>query len=129
MSIVELSVPESLLVSFVELIPNILGALFLLAFGWLLGRLVQKTLLKIFKKVKIDNRIKIGQKYKFSEIFSVVVKWVIYLLFVQSAAETLEITFLSIYFGQITLILEGVIVLFAIYLIVKYFQKKIKTKN
>jgi len=85
---------------------------------------------KTFKELKLDSYMKLNHGTKLSELFSSVIKWIIYLVFMQSALEVLGIVSLSIYFRQLTSLLGGlvggVIVLFVAYLLGRYLQKQVK---
>ncbi len=126
----ELTVFENLAQSFTNIIPNALGALLLLIFGWLVGRVIHGVLLKVLRKLRIDSYMKLEHGFRISEIFSTVTKWIIYLVFIQSALEVLGIVSLSAYFQQVTSLLGGlvggVVVLLIAYLLAKYLQKEVK---
>ncbi len=125
-----MSVLESLAISFADLVPNILGALLILVFGWLIGRVVHRVLLKILRKLRVDSYMKLEHGFRLSDTLSTVTKWIIYLVFIQSALEVLGIVSLSAYFQQITSLLGGlvggVVVLLIAYLLAKYLQKQVK---
>jgi len=128
---VELSILENLAGSFIGIVPNLIGALFLLVLGWLIGRGVYTVMKKILKKLKIDNYFKMEKGPRLTDIFCSVIKWVIYLAFISSAVEVLGIVSLTLYFQRLlTLILGllgGTVVILVAYLIARYMQKHINS--
>ena len=90
---------------FMTYLPNALGALLLLAAGVVLGRLVAGGLGRILQFAGVDQFLgstglvamlrRTGIKKTVSQIVSSVAFWVIFLLFLISATETLELALLS----------------------------------
>ena len=115
----------------IGIIPNVIAAIILLLVGWLLGRIIGDAVKKVMKKLRIDDYFKITKGVEISNIFSVAVSWIIYLLFVQTALseQILGIPVLSVFFGDIlTLIarlLGGMIIIIVGYIVARYVQKQI----
>jgi len=128
--VAELSILENLAESFVNLVPSLLGALFLLLLGWLIGRVISTVLYKILRKLRTDKYFKLENGPHITGIFSTVVKWIIYLVFISAAVEVMGISSLSVYFnGLLELVMDllgGVIVILVAYLIARYIQKHVK---
>ncbi len=129
--VTEMVALENLANSFLELFPNMIGALFLLVLGWLIGRVVAELLRRLLEKVKVDKHFKIKKDLKTSEITCVVLKWLIYLVFISSAIDVLGVTTLSIYFQRLVSLilglLGGTVVILVSYLIARYLQKQVKS--
>ncbi len=80
-------------------IPGILGAIFLIILGWLVARLIAKIIARLLKAVKFDklvdkmNTIEFVQNLKItispSDIVGKFIFWVVFLLFIVTATETL----------------------------------------
>jgi phosphotransferase system glucose/maltose/N-acetylglucosamine-specific IIC component len=121
---------ENLANSFIRPLPSLLGAILIVLFGWLLGKVVAELLGKGFKKIKMDKYFKIEKGPKVSELFALVIKWLIYLVFMSAAVDVLQIPTLTRYFqdliGLITGLLGGSIVILVSYLIARYLQKQIR---
>ena len=129
----ELTVLENLVGSFATIIPNVIGALFLLVLGWLVGRVAYMVMYKVLRKFKIDAYFKLEKPWRFSETFSVIIKWIIYLAFIQAALDVLGVWTLSQHFEQvialITGMMGGIIVLLVAYLIGRYVQKRLEVSK
>ncbi|NCN39585.1 MAG: hypothetical protein GW914_04360, partial [Candidatus Aenigmarchaeota archaeon] len=128
-----LTVLENLANSFITPLPNILGALILLLIGVVIGKIVGSVLLRILKKFKADGYFKLEKGPKVSEIFSTLVKWIIYLAFISASLNILGIQPLTQYFENlvefIVGILGGTIIIVVAYLIARYFQNQVKTSR
>jgi len=125
----EIWVLNELVRSFITLIPNIIGTVLLLLFGWVIGRILGTLVKKILKKLKMDQYFKLDKGVKLSEIISVVVSWIIYFAFIQAAVQVLGITALSTFFGKLVELvaglLGGVVVILVGYVIARYVQRQL----
>ena len=80
-------------------IPGILGAIFLILLGWLIARLIARLIVKLMKVVKFDKLFENLNSKEFlknlkitvgpSVIVGKFIFWVIFLLFIVTATETL----------------------------------------
>lgn len=90
---------DRFMLSIMDAMPSIIGAFTLLILGWLLARLLSFIVSKVLKKAKIDTLAEKppfseylqqgGVKTKPSDIAKRLVFWVIYLIFIVSAIDTL----------------------------------------
>ena len=101
-------IEESLKASFtlfMTFLPKTLGALMLLGVGVILGKLVKTGIGRLMELVGVDRLLsgtgvlsilqKTGSKRTLSQVVGSVAFWVIFLLFLISATETLELALLS----------------------------------
>jgi len=127
---IPITVLNDFLATVIDKLPNIGAAIILLIIGWVLGKVIGTTIKGILKKVKMDSYFKISKEVKFSALISVIISWVIYLVFIQSAVDVLGITSLIVFFGKvvslITGLLGGIVIITIGYLIAKYVQKEIE---
>jgi len=87
------------LAAFMAGIPRVLGALLILFIGWLIAKAVGSLCAKFFKTVHVDTlaeRINIndflqkaGTRLKASDILGLTLKWVVFLIFINMAADQL----------------------------------------
>ncbi len=113
----------------VTVVPTLVGAFLLLLIGWVLGRVVGRTVFEVLKRFKADDYFRLGKKLGISEIVSVLVAWIIYLAFIGATVEFLEIATLTLFFSNIlnflSGLLGGIVVLVVGYFVAGYVQKKI----
>ena len=86
---------------FAELLPHILSAILILFVGYFISKVLMKIAEKVLKKITFDSISdnvgihealqKIGVKKTSSEIISILVFWLFMLIFIISAAETLQL--------------------------------------
>lgn len=97
--------------NFLTAIPNILGAIIILIIGLIAGKVIGRIVREILLRSKIDEWITEEGKlhFKFSHIFDVILRWVIYLVFIQQAATTLGVAVISEFINSIINILPGLI--------------------
>jgi len=112
-------------------LPNLIGAVILLIIGWLVGTVVGKVIKEILVRFKVDKYVSKGKiALKMSEIFPLVIEWLIYLVFIQAAVEALGtpalVTFVSKLVGFIPGMLEAVIVVVVGYAIAEYVKNEIE---
>ncbi len=120
--------------SFINFLPRLGGAIVLLIIGWVVGSLVGRGVKKILIRYKIDQRIGRGRKpfFRLSEIFPLLISWIIYLVFIQAALseEVLGIPTLAEMVGAIISflpgLLEGVIIVIVGYALAEYIREQIE---
>ena len=118
--------------SFVKFLPNLIGALVLLAIGWLVGSIVGRIVKEIVRRLKLDDLLFKNKKpmFKFSDVFSIIFSWAIYILFIQAAFEVLGIPALVEAFGAILAFIPGlikaIIIVIAGYAIAEYVREKVE---
>ncbi|MBU5690187.1 MAG: hypothetical protein QXM68_03445 [Candidatus Aenigmatarchaeota archaeon] len=95
----------------------------------LLANLVRNAINGLSKKMKLDNKIKIGKKIQFTEIISNFTVFIIYLVFINSAIEIIDIKVLTEYFKLLTdlviNIFAGTLIIILGYVISGYIRRKI----
>lgn len=108
-------------------VPNILGAFLILLIGWILGKVVGRLVYVVSKSLKADEYFKAGKKVKMSEVFSLLVSWIIYLAFIAAAVDMLKITALTLFFTNVLEfladLLGGIVILVLGYVVAGYVQK------
>ncbi|MCX8178764.1 MAG: hypothetical protein N3D75_02975 [Candidatus Aenigmarchaeota archaeon] len=95
----------------------------------LITKITKDFIKKTSKKLKLDNRIKLGSKISFTEILTNFIVFIIYLVFINSAIEVLDIKVLTDYFKSLTTfvinVFSGIVVLVLFYVAAVYLKKKI----
>src|SRR3989344_4181601 len=120
--------------STVTLLPNIVAAVIIVIVGFVIGKLVGTALEEILMRIKIDDYVKVKRaEFKISHIFTMVVKWVIYLVFIQQAAAALQIGVISAFVGEVVSfipnVLTAMVVVAAGYAIGKYIEELISDSD
>lgn len=97
---------------FLSGIPTVLGGLLILLIGWMIAKAVGALCAKGFRAAHVDTlaeRIKVndflqraGTKHKASDILGMVLKWVVFLIFVDMAADQMGL-------GQVSTIINRMI--------------------
>jgi hypothetical protein len=98
-------------------IPVIIAALIILLIGWIIGRVVGGVAKRLFVRANIDRAIGktgagealAGTGMTFSGLFSAVVRWFIYLIFIMAAVSVLNIPVFSNFINQIVLYIPNLI--------------------
>lgn len=76
-------------------LPNILSSLILIAIGVVIGKIVSRIVEEILERSKIENYIFGKRIIGISSIFSLLVGWSIYLIFVKVGLDVLGIEYIS----------------------------------
>lgn len=120
-------------ISFINFLPRLGGAIVLLIIGWVIGSLIGKAIKKIILRYKIDERIiKKGKIFKISEIFPLIISWLIYLVFIQIALseDVLGIAILAEIVKKIVSfipsLLEGVLIVVVGYILAEYIKEHVE---
>jgi len=111
----------------IAFLPNLIGALLVLALGFLVGALFHKITEKILKFFKLNQlfdkfRItamfeKAGHKFSIVSLLASVIYWVIIIVFITVSVEMLGLTQISEFLRNIVFYLPNVIVAIAILVI------------
>lgn len=120
--------------STVTLMPNIVASVIIVLVGLVIGKLVGTALEEILMRTKVDEYVKVKKaEFKISHIFTMVVKWVIYLVFIQQAASALQIGVVSSFVGEIVAfipnVLTAMIVVAAGYAIARYIEELVSNSD
>jgi hypothetical protein len=110
-------------------VPLAIAALILMFIGWIVGKILGKITKGLLKRVKADRYFKFGRGFEISNIFGLIVSWIIYLAFIQAAVQILGIQALTDFVGQILSfvprLLEGMIIIIVGYVLAKYVQGQV----
>ena len=118
----------------ISIVPNIIAAIIIVLVGFVIGKLVGTALEEILMRTKVDDYVKVKKaEFKVSHIFTVVVKWVVYLVFIQQAASALQVTVVSSFVGEIVgfipNVLTAMVVVAAGYAIGKYVEELVSDSD
>jgi len=96
---------QSLLQDIVSFIPNLLGAILIIFIGWIIARIIRKTLQKVLKAIgldkigdqieKIDFVRKSGVQIKPSKVFASMVYYLLMLIFIVAGTDVLGMPAIS----------------------------------
>lgn len=117
--------------SFVEFFPNLLGAVILLLLGLFIGKIVGGVVKRLLIKLRVDRLVFAARAVRLSDIFSTIIRWVIYLAFIWAAVETLGIVALTEIMRGIVLqflpgILWGIVILVVGYVVAEYVKNLVE---
>ncbi|MFH1424204.1 MAG: hypothetical protein ABIG20_00820 [archaeon] len=113
--------------AFAASLPGIIAATILLIVGFIIGKIVGAAVKEVLLKANIDRHIELKrEELKLSNFFSELVKWIIYLLFIQQAALSMGIMAVAAAFGALLAFLpsvvEAVIVVAVGYVLARYIE-------
>ena len=119
--------------STLNILPNVIAAIILLLVGWALGKVIGRVVKEVLRRLRLDRYFKFGEAFKVSEIFSIAIAWIIYLVFIKAAVGTLGIAALDEFVGNVLAfipkILGAMIIILVGYVIAEYVQREVtKTK-
>lgn len=114
-------------------VPQIIGALLILLIGWLIAKLVKRIFVKLLKLVKLNwltEKIGIekffkegGLKITAVDLIGSLIYWIIMLIVIMAAMNTLQLTSAKELFGEIILYIPNVIVSIIVLLLGLYAAK------
>jgi hypothetical protein len=119
---------QNLSTSTVNFIPPLVGAIILLVIGLVVGKIVGRIVKEVLGRVKLDYYITETEKpaVSISSIFSLIIRWWIYLAFIAAAVDMLRIPALSSWMIRtvdfIPNIIGATIILVAGYLLAEYIK-------
>jgi len=117
--------------SFLFGLPSLITAVIWLIVGFIIGKVVGRIIKEILVRVKFDQYIveKEKLKIKFSDIFSIISKWIIYLIFIQIAASSLGVsTIIALINSAITFLtgaIEATVIIIVGYSLALYIKDKV----
>lgn len=104
----------------------------LLIIGWIVGRIVGRVTRKIILKLKVDQYITRKKKplFRLSDIFSIIFRWTVYLIFIWAAVETLGIAALTEFIRAIVMnfipgLVKAIVVIVVGYALAEYIKKQV----
>lgn len=97
--------------SFLSGLPGFIMAVILLAIGLIIGKVAGRVVKEILTRIKIDNYVHHKDKmaFRLSDVFSVIAKWYIYLVFIQQASIFLGVDAIMEFVNSIISFLPGLI--------------------
>ena len=114
-------------------VPQIIGAILILLIGWLIAKLVKRIFVKLMKLVKLNwltEKSGIekfltegGVKITAVDLIGSLVYWIIMLIVIMAALNTLQLTSAKELFGQIILYIPNIIVSIIVLLLGLYAAK------
>jgi hypothetical protein len=110
---------------------HVAPALALLLFGWGLGIFVGKITRRMLRRLKVDRCLAKGEKpvIKISDTLSLILKWTVYLIFIQVAVHVLGLPTLVEYMGMLVTfiprLIGAVLIIIAGYVIADYVRTRI----
>jgi len=116
-------------------VPGIIAAILTLIIGFILGKIIGRVVREILVRAKIDEYIITEEKisFKFSNVFALIARWVIYLVFIQQAVMFLGVTAIIQFVNSILIFIPGLIaaalVIIIGYNIALYLKDKIVTSK
>lgn len=103
------TVLEQLAQSVIGGVDNVVYALIVLVIGYIIGKISAAVVVKALQEAKVDKRLKYTHlKFTVSSVTATVVKWVVYLVFLQQAAAILSIAVISSVVDQIIAFIPGI---------------------
>lgn len=117
--------------SFVIGLPSFLWAIIALLVGFLIGKLGGWLVKQFLMKIKLDQYIFEKEKFKMklSDIFSVLTRWIIYLLFIMYSANFLGVpeitTLIKSAIGFLAGVVEASVIIIVGYSIAYYIKEKV----
>ncbi len=115
--------------STIEFLPNLVGALILLAIGYLVGKGIGIVIEKFCVTVKVDKYVKC-KGFKLSNLFKIAGEWIIYLVFIQSAVQFLGIITLAVFVNKIVYFIPmavgAAIIVVVGYILGSFFEEQIR---
>mgnify|MGYP001582299251 FL=1 len=121
--------------STVTYIPNLVGGIILLVIGLVIGKVVGRVVKEVLDKTKVDYYVHETKKpvYSLSALFSLVVRWWIYLAFIAASVAVLKIPELVTWTAQIRDIIPGIIgasiVVVVAFVIAEYIRGQLRKLN
>ncbi|MBU3904596.1 MAG: hypothetical protein KJ906_00400 [Nanoarchaeota archaeon] len=121
--------------NFVDRIPGLVLAIVTLIIGLIVGKIVGKIVKELLNRLKVDEYVLEGEKmtFKFSDIFPVIARWWIYLVFIQQAAMFLGVLAITEFVNTILLFLPSLIgaalIIIIGYALAEYIKDKMISKK
>lgn len=126
-----LPILNTFFLSVIDFVPNLIAAVILLVVGWIVGVVVGRVTKEIMVRFRVDEYIAKGKPViRISDIFKIIFRWTIYLVFIQSAVQALGVPalaqFTSMLISFIPGLVEGIIVVIVGYALAEYVRKEVE---
>ena len=118
--------------STVQYLPNLVGAIVLLVIGLVIGKVLGRVVKEVLVRTKVDYYIHETKKpvISLASLFSLVVRWWVYLAFIVSAVAVLRIPELVVWTAQVRDIIPGIIgasiIVVVGFVIAEYIREQLK---
>ena len=116
----------------VSFIPNLVGAIVLLAIGYIVGKIVGIVIKGLCDKAKVDRYARL-KGFRISELLKIAGEWIIYLVFIQSAVQFLGIVALAEFVNEIIYFIPkavgAAIIIIVGYILGNFFEEQIKASE
>ncbi|HIE41462.1 MAG TPA: hypothetical protein EYP80_02240 [Candidatus Aenigmarchaeota archaeon] len=113
----------------VTFIPNLVGALIILIVGYIVGKVIGIVIEKICVAVKLNKYVKL-KGFKLEHLLRIAGEWIIYLVFIQSAAQYLRVLALASFVNEIVYFIPkavgAAIIVVVGYILGSFFEDQIK---
>lgn len=122
---------------FVNVVPSVVAALLIILLGYLLGWFLGHVVKKVIERTgvvhqvisKLDLQREVG-RWNFGELFALLVKWYVFVIFLNPAAQVVELPQLAAFFSSVALwlpnVMLAVLIALAGFVVAEYLQKKIQ---
>ena len=122
---------------FVNVVPSVVAALLIILLGYLLGWFLGHVVRKVIDRTgvvkhlvkKLDLQREVGN-WNFSELAALLVKWYVFVIFLNPAAQVVELPQLAAFFSAVALwlpnVMIAVLIALAGFVVAEYLQKKIQ---
>lgn len=122
---------ESFMDSVIATLPGLAASMILLVIGWAIGTIIGRIAKEIMVRIKLDQYLlKRGHLIKLSDIFPLIIQWIIYLVFIQAAVEALGLVALTEFVGMVVNFIPGllgaIIVVIVGYALAGYVQNEVE---
>ena len=99
-------------------IPNLVAAIIILVVGYVIGRVVAYVVREILDRTNVDQYFEEqgDLKFELSSMFSVIAKWIVYLLFINQAAVALQVSAITSMVERIVGWLPGLVGAISVFL-------------
>ena len=129
---------QTIWVQFISVLPQVVVALALLVVGWIVGNILKKVLVRVFKTLNVDSALdaagvdvlteKAGYKLNSGAFVGSLVKWFVIIVFFVAALDILNLqqatAFLSqIVLGYLPLVIVSVLILFGGMILAGFVEK------
>lgn len=122
---------------FVNVVPSVVAALLIILMGYLLGWFLGHVVKKVIERTGVVHQVisKLGLqrevgRWNFGELFALLVKWYVFVIFLNPAAQVVELPQLAAFFSSVALwlpnVMLAVLIALAGFVVAEYLQKKIQ---
>ena len=113
----------------VDYFPNLIGAIIILLVGYITGKVLGIIIKKLAETLHVDKYVKL-KGFKLSNLLRLAGEWIIYLVFIQSAAQYLGISPLAAFVNEIVYFIPSAvgaaIIVVVGYLLGNFFEEQIR---